>query len=123
MFDAIMQILNFLGDHALTYAMDLIRYVVRFSALVLFGIGLRYTLIKMFGLKLKENHTNIIISIFLLFGSVLITIIYHSAEVKLSQMIWETIFFWLVSNGGYFLLAKDLCKRVDDFLDNRFGQN
>jgi hypothetical protein len=119
--DAIIQILNFFGNYALDYGMTLIRYFFRFCTLVFFGIGLRYTIANMFGIILNPKFKNILISLSLLVGSIATTFLYNYNEIGI--MIWETIIFWFVANAGYVLFGNDLCHRMDNFLDKKFGRN
>ncbi|MFW6219699.1 MAG: hypothetical protein ACOC33_02525 [bacterium] len=99
----------------------IIDWIIRVLVLTFFGIGIRYT-IKSIIPKIKENILTIITTISILLGSITITYLYHTSDIIL-QNIWEFIIFWLISNGLYQMVGKDICKRLDNFLDRKFGKN
>lgn len=100
---------------------NIISWIIRVLVLALFGIGMRYTIINMFP-KVKEYFITIVVTVSILTGSFIITFAYQPSDTMLKN-IWEIIVFWLISNALYQITGKDICKRLDCFLDRKFGEN
>ncbi|MFW6272259.1 MAG: hypothetical protein ACOC2U_00550 [bacterium] len=111
-------LVGILSDDAM---INIVTWIIRIFVLTLFGIGIRYTIINMFP-KIKEYILTIIITISILSGSSVIQFAYQPADIMLKN-IWELLVFWLISNGLYQITGKDICKRLDHWLDRKFGEN
>ena len=100
---------------------NIVTWIIRVLVLALFGIGMRYTIVNMFP-KVKEYVLTIIVTLSILFGSIIIQFAYQPAD-RMIKNVWELIVFWLISNALYQMVGKDICKRLDCFLDRKFGEN
>lgn len=120
----IQAIFNLLSEKNFDFVMELIQHIIRIITLTLFGTGVRYSMLKMFSLDITEKLTNTIVFIFILLGSLTITDVYFKTEsMTILRYFWESIVFGMISVIGYVAIGKDICTRIDDFLDNKFGKN
>ena len=117
-----MEFLQFLSSILTNDTMSsIVGWIIRILVLTLFGIGMRYTIINMFP-KVKEYILTIIVTFSIFSGSMIIQFAYQPAD-RMIKNIWEFVVFWLISNALYQMVGKDICKRLDCFLDRKFGEN
>ena len=100
---------------------NIVTWIIRVLVLALFGVGMRYTIVNMFP-KVKEYVMTIAITLSILLGSTIIQFAYQPAD-QMIKNVWELLVFWLISNALYQMAGKDICKRLDCWLDRKFGKN
>ena len=112
-----------LGDKGVSFAIVALQYAFRLLTLFMVGLGGVYIPHRMLNIKMSYRQGNSMALILMFCWSWFIQWVFWWDKSTMKENIYLPITFWIISSIPYVLFGWRLYKRMDNFLDRKFGKD